>query len=99
MEAAWPSGTGFPMLASCVDLRIAPVPDFDRLLNLDSALSRVGGVHNVTLAAFAGSEVTFRVELAYPIGPAELARQFGLAAGVVAEVVEASEASLRIRVA
>jgi hypothetical protein len=99
MEAALPSGTGFPLLAGCVDLRITPVPDFDRLLNLDSALSRTGAVHNVTLAAFAGGEVTFRVELAYPMEPAELARQFGLAAGVPAEVVEASEASLRIRVA
>ncbi len=46
-----------------VQVRIAPVPDFDRLLNLDGALGRVSGVDSVTLADYAQEEVTFRVEV------------------------------------
>ena len=81
-----------------IQMTISPVPDFDRLLSLDSALARVGGVRSVTLADYAKEEVIFRVELERPVSVVEFAHQLSDTAGVGTEVTEASETALSIRV-
>ena len=81
-----------------VQMTISPVPDFDKLLSLDSALARVAGVHSVTLADYAREEVIFRVELEKPVSVAEFARQLSETAGVSTDVTEASESTVSIRI-
>jgi hypothetical protein len=81
-----------------VQMTISPVPDFDRLLSLDSALARVAGVHSVTLADYAHEEVVFRVELEKPMSVAEFAHQLSETAGVSTNVLEASESAVSIRI-
>jgi archaellum component FlaC len=81
-----------------VQMTISPVPDFDRLLSLDSALARIQDVRSVTLADYAREEVIFRVEIEKPLSVVEFGRQLSETAGVSAEVTEASENTLSIRV-
>ncbi len=81
-----------------VQMTIFPVPDFDRLLSLDSALARIKDVRSVTLADYAREEVIFRVEIDKPVSVVEFARQLSETAGVGTEVTEASETTLSIRV-
>jgi hypothetical protein len=81
-----------------IQMTISPVPDFDRLLSLDSALARVGGVRSVTLADYAREEVIFRVELERPVSVVEFANQLSDTAGIGTEVTEATETALSIRV-
>jgi hypothetical protein len=81
-----------------VQLRISPVPDFDRLLNLDGALSRVRNVESVTLADYAQEEVTFRVEVVGSKDAAEFAHEIGEAAGVITDLVDADASVLTIRI-
>ena len=81
-----------------VQMTISPVPDFDRLLSLDSALARIDNVHSVTLADYAREEVIFRVELEKAVSVVEFARQLSDTAGVPTEVTEASESTLSIRI-
>ena len=81
-----------------VQMTISPVPDFDKLLSLDSALARIQGVHSVTLADYAREEVIFRVELEKPVSVVEFAHQLSDTAGVPTEVTEASESTLSIRI-
>ena len=50
---------GSPTIGGRILVSISPVPDFDRLLNLDGALGRMPGIENVTLADYAKEEVTF----------------------------------------
>jgi hypothetical protein len=80
-----------------IQLSISPVPDFDRLLHLDSSLGRMGGVQGVTLADYAQEEVTFRVELTSPISALDFARDLSDAAGIHAEVTAVSDNSLTLR--
>ncbi len=80
-----------------IQLAISPVPDFDRLLHLDSSLGKMGGVHGVTLADYAHEEVTFRVDLNGPISARDFAGELSDKAGVNAEVTAASESSLTLR--
>src|SRR5512146_510186 len=65
-----------------IQLAISPVPDFDRLLHLDSSLGKMGGVHGVTLADYAQEEVTFRVDLDGAISALDFAQQLSDRAGV-----------------
>jgi hypothetical protein len=88
-----------PTLFGRVQVNISPVPDFDRLLNLDSALSRVSSVQTVTLADYAQEEVTFRIDLASPLDANDFAQQLGEAAGLSTEVAEANDAAVTLRVA
>jgi hypothetical protein len=81
-----------------VQMTISPVPDFDKLLSLDSALARIAGVHSVTLADYAREEVVFRVELERPVAVAEFARKLSETAGVSTDVTEASESTVSIRI-
>ena len=81
-----------------VQITISPVPDFDKLLSLDSALARINGVHSVTLADYAREEVIFRVELEKPVSVVEFAHQLSDTAGVPTEVTEASENTLSVRI-
>jgi hypothetical protein len=81
-----------------VQITISPVPDFDKLLSLDSALARIPGVHSVTLADYAREEVVFRVELEKPVSVVEFAHQLSETAGVPTEVTEASENTLSIHI-
>jgi hypothetical protein len=101
-EAAQPApvnGASKPMLFGRVQVSISPVPDFDRLLNLDSALSRVNSVQTVTLADYAQEEVTFRIDLASPLDANDFAQQLGEAAGINTEVADANDAAVTLRVA
>jgi hypothetical protein len=82
-----------------VQVNISPVPDFDHLLNLDSALSRVSSVQTVTLADYAQEEVTFRIDLASPLDANDFAQQLGEAAGISTEVADANEAAVTLRLA
>ena len=79
-------------------VRISPVPDFDRLLNLDGALGRMGNVSNVSLADYAGEEVTFRLEIHMPESAAEFARELAACSGLAIEVAGAAADSLSLRV-
>jgi hypothetical protein len=81
-----------------VQVRIAPVPDFDRLLNLDGALGRVSGVDSVTLADYAQEEVTFRVEVLGDKDAGLFTREIAEAAGVNATLVEAVDNGLIVRI-
>jgi hypothetical protein len=98
-EAATTQETQKPTLFGRVQVNISPVPDFDRLLNLDSALSRVSCVQTVTLADYAQEEVTFRVDLASPLDANDFARELGEAAGLSTEVADASDVAVTLRVA
>jgi hypothetical protein len=80
-----------------VQVNISPVPDFDRLLNLDSALSRVGSVQSVTLADYAQEEVTFRIDLASPLAASDFAQQLSDASGFNAEVESADGSTITLR--
>ena len=80
-----------------IQLAISPVPDFDRLLHLDSSLGKMSGVHGVTLADYAQEEVTFRVDLDGAISALDFAQQLSDKAGVNATVTAASEGSLSLR--
>jgi hypothetical protein len=97
-EAA-PSATAAAqaMLFGRVQVNISPVPDFDRLLSLDSALSRVGSVQSVTLADYAQEEVTFRIDLASPLAANDFAQQLSEAAGFNADVESADGSTITLR--
>ena len=82
-----------------VQVTISPVPDFDRLLNLDSALSRVGSVQSVTLADYAQEEVTFRIDLASPLSASDFASELSEAAGLNASVTAADGGAVSLRLA
>ena len=81
-----------------VQVRISPVPDFDRLLNLDGALGRVSGVDSVTLADYAQEEVTFRVEVLGEKDAGLFTREIAVAAGVEATLVDAADNGLVLRI-
>jgi hypothetical protein len=81
-----------------VQVRIAPVPDFDRLLNLDGALGRVSGVDSVTLADYAQEEVTFRVEILGEKDAGLFTRELAVSAGVDATLVDAVDNGLIVRI-
>ncbi len=85
-----------PTLSGRIQVNISPVPDFDRLLSLDSAVSRVDSVQTVTLADYAQEEVTFRIDLASPLDAVDFARQVAEAAGMSNEVAEADTNSLTL---
>ncbi len=93
------AGALAPELVGRVQINISPVPDFDRLLNLDSALSRVSSVQTVTLADYAQEEVTFRIDLTSPLNGGDFARQLAEAAGFDTEVVQVDASSLTLRIA
>ena len=78
---------------------IAPVPDFERLLNLDGALGRMSDVGNVSLADYANEEVRFRVEVASPMSAPDFARSLSACAGIPIELVSASLGSISLKVA
>jgi hypothetical protein len=78
-------------------VKVAPVPDFDRLLNLDSALGRMSEVRNVTLADYTKDEVTFRIELVNPLDSGEFSRQLGSAAGYRLEINSATAGEIDLR--
>jgi len=81
-----------------VQVTFSPVPDFDRLLNLDGALGRVSGVDSVTLADYAQEEVTFRVEVLGEKDAGLFTREIAVAAGIEARLVDAAGNGLVIRI-
>jgi hypothetical protein len=81
-----------------VQVTFSPVPDFDRLLNLDGALGRVSGVDSVTLADYAQEEVTFRVEVLGEKDAGLFTREIAVAAGIEATLVDAAGNGLVIRI-
>jgi hypothetical protein len=82
-----------------VQLRISPVPDFDRLLSLDGALGRMTGIGNVTLADYAREEVTFRVEVDPPTSVEDFRSRLSVSAGASIEVVASGNDGLALRLA
>lgn len=79
-------------------ISIAPVPDFDRLLNLDGALGRMTSVRNVSLADYAKEEVTFRIEIDEPLTADEFARRLSESAQIAVEAVSADEGNLALQI-
>ena len=99
-EASTLNGTSAPapvIISGRAFISISPVPDFDRLLGLDSALSRMPGVRNVTLADYVKEEVTFRVEVDGSISSDAFSENLAKAAGIYVEIVSASEGNLSFR--
>ena len=88
-----------PTVAGRVLVTIAPVPDFDRLLNLDGAMGRMHGIANVSLADYAKEEVTFRLEVESPMTADDFARSLSESAGSSASVATAEEGKLALRLA
>jgi len=88
-----------PTVAGRVLVTIAPVPDFDRLLNLDGALGRMHGIANVSLADYAKEEVTFRLEVESPMTADDFAPKLSESAGSSASVATAEEGKLALRLA
>jgi len=78
-------------------VKVAPVPDFDRLLSLDGAFGRMSGVRNVTLADYAQEEVTFRIELETELTVSQLAQRLSDGAGRGVEVVSSSNENVSLR--
>jgi hypothetical protein len=81
-----------------VQVTFSPVPDFDRLLNLDGALGRVSGVDSVTLADYAQEEVTFRVEVLGEKDAGLFMREIAAAAGIEATLIDVAGNGLVIRI-
>ena len=79
-------------------ISISPVPDFDRLLNLDGALGRMTAVRNVSLADYAQEEVTFRIEIEEPLTADEFARRLGESAQIAVDAVSADEGNLALHI-
>jgi hypothetical protein len=98
MEPAHASVAGGVSLEGRVLVSIAPVPDFDRLLNLDGALGRMSGVRNVSLADYAKEEVTFRIEVDQSISPEEFSQRLSDSAGARIEIASAAEGNLALRI-
>jgi hypothetical protein len=88
-----------PKVAGRVMVTIAPVPDFDRLLNLDGALGRMRGIANVSLADYAKEEVTFRLEVESPMSADDFARSLSESAGSPASVAGTEEGKIALRLA
>jgi hypothetical protein len=86
-------------VAGRVLVTITPVPDFDRLLNLDGALGRMDGIANVSLADYARDEVTFRLEIEDPMTADDFARSFSESTGSTASVDASEEGKLALRLA
>ena len=86
-------------VAGRVLVTITPVPDFDRLLNLDGALGRMDGIANVSLADYAKDEVTFRLEIEEPMTADDFARSFSESTGSAASVAATEEGKLALRLA
>ncbi len=84
-------------LAGKILANLAPVPDFDRLLNLAGALGRMAGVLNVTLADYTREEVSFQVELGEEIGADEFGRRLAEVTGYDLLVVAAAPDSIQLR--
>ena len=84
-------------LSGRVLLAVSPVPDFDCLLSLDSALGRILGVRNVTLAEYALNEVTFRLQLPSPTVPTDFADELSRTCGRPIGLLEVSGGRLSLR--
>jgi hypothetical protein len=82
-----------------VTLTIDPVPDFDRLLTLDGALSRLAAVRNVTLADYTKDEVTFRVEVTEPVEAGRFADELSRSVGYALQATAASPGNLHLKFA
>ena len=78
-------------------VHIAPVPDFDRLLNLDGALGRLESVRNVTLADYTKEEVTFRVELTDSVSADEFRERLATAAGYGLALIAVEPDAIQLR--
>ncbi len=85
-----------PTIAGLVLVSISPVPDFDRLLNLDGALGRMTGIENVTLADYAKEEVTFRVEIEPPTSLEDFRERLSQSADAQVEVVSSGEGTVAL---
>jgi hypothetical protein len=76
---------------------IEPVPDFDRLLNLDTALNRLPSVGSVTLADYSNEQVTFRLEMTEPAEAGEIASHLSGVMGLRLDVTSAEPDRLQLR--
>ncbi len=85
-----------PTIGGRVLVSISPVPDFDRLLNLDGALGRMTGIENVTLADYAKEEVTFRVEIEPPTSIEDFRKRLSQSADTRVEVVSSGEGTVAL---
>lgn len=85
-------------LAGPFQVSLLPVPDMDRVMELDEALAHVAGIGNVMLADYAGEEVTFRLEAEEPMSPLTLAQRLGETAGIQTTLIEASDGMIRLQI-
>jgi hypothetical protein len=103
-EAAqsWPSASPSGVVESDllfgrIKVYVAPVSDFDRLLRLDSALSRLGSVQSVTLADFTDQQVTFNIDLASQVSAPDLAQELRDASGFELDVESVDNGAVTLR--
>ncbi len=86
-------------LEGSVLIEIAPIPDFDRLLSLDTALGRLDCLISVTLADYERDEAVFRVEVGQSLEPSDLAARLSEATGLPLRVERASADRIELRAA
>jgi hypothetical protein len=96
-EPASPMPAADVRVSGRVMVKLSPVPDFDRLLNLDGALGRLAGVRNVTLADYAQEEVTFKIELDNAMTPEDFCQRLGESVGSSVSIVTAAPDSMTLR--
>ena len=80
-----------------VSINVEPVPDFDRLLKLDSALNRLPAVRSVTLTDYSEEEVSFRLDMVEPVEATGIARHLSEDLGLSLEVRSAEPDRLQLR--
>lgn len=78
-------------------LRLAPIPDVDRVLALDDALRRLDSVASVTLVDYVDETASFRLELQEPVSSGRFSEEFERSAGIGARVEAASQGHLSLR--
>lgn len=86
-------------VSGTIMVSIAPVSDFEHLLNLDGALGRMADVGNVSLADYANEEVRFRVDVTSPMSVREFVQTLAACAGVAMELVSAGPGAISLRAA
>lgn len=98
-EAQLPEEDNGQKVSGTIMVSIAPVSDFEHLLNLDGALGRMADVGNVSLADYANEEVRFRVDVTSPMSVREFVQTLAACAGVAMELVSTGPGAISLRAA
>lgn len=82
-----------------VTLQVGQVTDFDSLLTIDSALSRLTDVRNVSLANYSREEAVFRIDVAQVVSAQDLVQRLEVSSGRRLEIVAAESSTITLRLA